>query len=219
MSAGKIYAVLTGDLIGYSRFKPKDREKVLSILKGTFRKLPPGMIASKFHIFRGDSFQGVLSMPDEALLAALIIRSCLISGFSGKSHRIDTRIAIGLGTIDRLGKRAGEGDGEAFRNSGKGLDSMKKGDHNITALTPWKELNDELRAECALLDALIMRWSREQAEAVMYHIMGQTQEEIARSLNISQPAVFQRLRTSGMRAVQEFLQRYRETVKYNVEDL
>jgi len=48
---------------------------------------------------------------------------------------------------------------------------MKKGDHNITALTPWKELNDELRAECALLDALIMRWSMEQAEAVMYHIM------------------------------------------------
>lgn len=219
MITGKIYAVLTGDLIGYSRFKPKDREKVLSILKATFRNLPSGIIVSRFHIFRGDSFQGVLSMPDEALLAALIIRSGLISGFSGKSHRIDTRIAIGLGTVDRLGKRAGEGDGEAFRNSGKGLDSLKKGDHNITALTPWKELNDELRAECALLDALIMRWSREQAEAVMHHIMGKTQEEIARSLNISQPAVFQRLRMGGMRAVQEFLQRYRETIKYNAEDL
>lgn len=219
MSAGKIYAVLTGDLIGYSRFKPKDREKVLSVLKATFGKLPPGMIASKFHIFRGDSFQGVLSMPDEALLAALIIRSGLISGFSGKSHRIDTRIAIGLGTVDRLARRAGEGDGEAFRNSGSGLDGMKKSDQNIMVLTPWKELNDEIRAGCALLDALIMRWSKEQAEAVMYHIMGQTQEEIARSLNISQPAVFQRLRMGGMRAVQEFLQRYRETVKYNAGDL
>lgn len=219
MNEGKIYAVLTGDLIGYSRFKPKDREKVLWILTAAFGKLPHDMIASKFHIFRGDSFQGVLSMPDEALLAALIIRSGLISGFSGKSHRIDTRIAIGLGTIDSLGKIAGEGDGEAFRNSGKGLDSMKKGDHNITALTPWKELNNELRAECALLDALIMRWSKEQAEAVMYHIMGQTQEEIARSLNISQPAVFQRLKTGGMRAVQEFLQRYRETIKYNTGNL
>lgn len=219
MNEGKIYAVLTGDLIGYSRFKPKDREKVLWILTAAFGKLPQDMIASKFHIFRGDSFQGVLSMPDEALLAALIIRSGLISGFSGKSHRIDTRIAIGLGTIDSLGKRAGEGDGEAFRNSGKGLDSMKKGDHNITVLTPWKELNNELRAECALLDALIMRWSKEQAEAVMYHIMGQTQEEIARSLNISQPAVFQRLKTGGMRAVQEFLQRYRETIKYNTGNL
>ncbi len=219
MSEGKIYAVLTGDLIGYSRFNPKDREKVLWILTAAFGKVPPGMIASKFHIFRGDSFQGVLSMPDEALLAALIIRSGLISGSIGKSHRIDTRIAIGLGTIDRLGKRPGEGDGEAFRNSGKGLDGMKKGDHNITALTPWKELNNELRAECALLDALIMRWSREQAEAVMYHIMGQTQEEIARSLDISQPAVFQRLRTGGMKAVQEFLQRYRETIKYNAGDL
>ncbi len=219
MSTGKIYAVLTGDLIGYSRFKPKDREVVISILKAVFRKLPPGMIASKFHIFRGDSFQGVLSMPDEALLAALIIRSGLISGFSGKNHRLDARIAIGLGTIDRLGRRAGEGDGEAFRNSGTGLDGMKKGEQNMTALTPWKELNEELRTECALLDALIMRWSREQAEAIMHHIMGKTQEEIAGSLKISQPAVFQRLKTGGMRAVQEFLRRYRETVKYNAGNL
>ncbi len=218
MSAGKIYAVLTGDLIGYSRFRPKDREKVLLILKATFRMLPPGMIASRFQIFRGDSFQGVLSRPDEALLAALIIRSFLISSSSG-SHRIDTRISIGLGTVDRLGPRAGEGDGEAFRNSGKGLDGMKKGEQNLTALTPWNELNEELRTECALLDALIMRWSREQAEAVMHHIMGQTQEEIARKLSISQPAVFQRLRTGGIRGVQEFLQRYRETIKYNAGNL
>ncbi len=142
----------------------------------------------------------------------MIIRSILISGFNGKSHRIDTRIAIGLGTIDRLGEKAGEGDGEAFRNSGRGLDSMKKGEQNILVLTPWKELNDELRIECLLLDAVIMRWSREQAEAIMYHMMGQTQEEIASSLHISQPAVFQRLRTGGMRAIQEFLQRYRETI-------
>jgi hypothetical protein len=215
----KIYAVLTGDLVGYTRFKTKDRKEVLLHLKDSFSKLPPDISASKFWVFRGDSFQGIVSRPEEALKSALIIRSYLVSRYKGKSSRLDARIAIGLGTVDYLPRKVGEGDGEAFRNSGMELDSMKKGGKNLIVKTPWKDLNDELRIECALLDAVIERWTREQSEAIMYQIMGSTQEEIAGILEISQPAVFHRLRTCGYRAVQEFLQRYKDVVKYKVGDL
>jgi len=60
-------------------------------------------------------------MPDEALMAALIIRSGLISSSSGKSHRIDTRIAIGLGTVDRLGKEQERGTERLSGTQGKDL--------------------------------------------------------------------------------------------------
>ena len=73
--------------------------------------------------------------------------------------------------------------------------------------------------EYALIVLKLMRWTKEQAEAIMYQIMGLTQEEIARILKISQPAVFHRLRTCGSRAVSEFLKRYKEAIKYNVGDL
>ncbi len=96
---------------------------------------------------------------------------------------------------------------------------MKQSEKNLIVKTPWKGLNEELKTECALLDAVIERWTREQAEAVMHQLQGSTQEEIASILNISQPAVFHRLRTCGSRAIQEFLQRYNEAVKYNVGDL
>ena len=215
----KIYAVLTGDLVGYSRYKTKDRKEVLLHLKDSFKKLPLDSTASKFWVFRGDSFQGILSRPEEALKAALTIRSFLVSRYKGKRSRLDARIAIGIGTIDYLPRRVGEGDGEAFRNSGMELDGMKKSEKNLIVKTPWKERNDELITECALLDAVIERWTKEQAEAIMYQIMGLTQEEMARILRISQPAVFHRLRTCGSRAVQEFLMRYEAAVKYNVEDL
>lgn len=215
----KIYAVLTGDLVGYSRYKTKDRKEVLLHLKDSFKKLPLDIIASKFWVFRGDSFQGILSRPEEALKAALIIRSSLVSRYKGKRSRLDARIAIGIGTVDYLPRRVGEGDGEAFRNSGIELDGMKKSEKNLIVKTPWIELNEELSTECSLLDAVIERWTREQAEAMMYQIMGLTQEEIARVLKISQPAVFHRLRTCGSRAVQEFLQRYHDAIKYNVGDL
>src|SRR4030066_1513796 len=215
MKNKKIYAVLTGDLVGYSRYKPKDRKEVLLHLKDAFKKLPLYITASKFWVFRGDSFQGILSRPEEALKAALIIRSFLVSRYKGKRSRLDARIAIGIGTVDYLPRRVGEGDGEAFRNSGMELDGMKKSEKNLIVKTPWKELNDELSTEGALLDAVIERWTKEQAEAIMYQIIGLTQEEIARILKISQPAVFHRLRPGGSRAVQEFLKRFEAIVKYN----
>lgn len=67
METGKIYAVLTGDLICSSRFRIQQLEEVLSNLKDSFKKISPDIIASPFVIFRGDSFQGVLARPEEAL--------------------------------------------------------------------------------------------------------------------------------------------------------
>jgi predicted DNA-binding protein YlxM (UPF0122 family) len=210
METKKIYAVLTGDLIGSSRFRIEEREKVISNLKDSFKMISPDSITSPFVIFRGDSFQGVLSRPDEALNAALIIRSSLLSRFKGKRARLDARIAIGIGTIDYLsGNQVGEGDGEAYRNSGPELDKMKKREQNLIIKTPWAGINEELRIECSLLDALIQRWTKEQAEVILYHITkGVTQEEIAKILGISQPAVFQRLKTGGYWAVQAFMEHF-----------
>jgi predicted DNA-binding protein YlxM (UPF0122 family) len=214
METNKIYAVLTGDLIGSSRFRVEEREKVISNLKDSFKMISSDSITSPFMIFRGDSFQGVLSRPDEALNAALIIRASLLSRFKGKRARLDARIAVGIGTINYLpGNQVGEGDGEAYRNSGLELDKMKKREQNLIIKTPWTNVNEELRIECSLLDALIQRWTKEQAEVILYHITkGVTQEEIAKILSISQPAVFQRLKTGGYWAVQAFLEHFEVTI-------
>jgi len=235
METGKIYAVLTGDLIGSSRFRIQQREEVLSNLKDSFQEISSDIIASPFVVFRGDSFQGVLAGPEEALKAALIIRASLLSRFKGKRTRLDARIAIGIGTIDYLPwDQVGEGDGEAFRNSGPELDKMKKGEQNIIIRTPWAEINEELRAECALLDGLIQRWTKEQAEAIIFQIQkpelillnvaamahdighAQTQKGIAKILKISQSALSQRLKTGGYWAVQAFLERFKMIIQGKV---
>jgi hypothetical protein len=54
METKKIYAVLTGDLIGSSRFRIEEREKVISNLKDTFKMISPDSITSPCVIFRGD---------------------------------------------------------------------------------------------------------------------------------------------------------------------
>lgn len=223
MKNNKIYAVLTGDVIGSSQFDEM-RDKMLLSLKDSFENMKKIVTSEEFlcpfEIYRGDSFQGVISRPEAALLIAIGIRASLLSSFRKSKKRLDARIAIGIGTIDYLpGDRGLEGTGDAFILSGKTLDNMKKGKQNLIIKTPWPKINDELQIECSLLDALINRWTYEQSQAVLKQIQGMKQEDIAKELGISQPAVGQRLRTAGAPAYLNFVSRYKLIIKNNKRDI
>ncbi len=213
-----IFAVLTGDLEGSSRFKGDLRDELLVKIKDCFRKieqiLPSNSFVSGFEIYRGDSFQCVLASPEDALMAAISLRCCLLSE-ECSGNRLDTRISIGIGNIDFLpaSGRGAEGDGEAFRNSGIMMEGMKKLKKKTIITTPWPEMNEDLEVKCMLFDALSQRWSPEQAQVILGRIRGWTQETIASSLSISQSAVNQRLRLAGSTAVEKFLEYYSNRLK------
>lgn len=217
MKNHKLYAVLTGDIVGSSKLKASQRSHLLSVFKSTFNTIEnilPGRVRAPFEIHRGDSFQGVLSKPEDALRVVIVIRTSLRYGFKTKQRRnvLDARIAVGIGPIDFLPSgRGSEGDGEAFRRSGPILDKMK-GDQRLLIRTPWQEINSELDIECALLDALVNRWSAEQAQAIHGQIRNLTQEQLAKEFGISQPAVRQRLKSAGSWAVEELCCRYERLI-------
>jgi hypothetical protein len=213
MEERQLYAVLTGDIVGSSRTIEKQRQSLFDALKGSFEivsRLWPSAVAASFDIYRGDSFQGVLSKPEGALRMTIALRAALRYLFSNKLRRfaLDARIAVGIGTIDYLpSQKASEGDGEAYRRSGPVLDVMK-GNQRLRISTPWPRIDEELEASCNLVDALIERWSAEQAEAMIRQLQGLTQDVIAQELRISQPAVVQRLKAAGGWAVEAFCNRY-----------
>ena len=72
-------------------------------------------------IFRGDSWQLLVSPSRYALRLACFIRAGLRS-----RSLADTRIGIGLGDVEMHGDRPGQSDGIAFRLSGRALDGLKK---------------------------------------------------------------------------------------------
>jgi hypothetical protein len=212
-----LFAVITGDIVDSSKLSISQRDQFLKILKTSFinvEKIFPNTMHSPFEIHRGDSFQGVLSKPEKALPVSIIIRVNLRKGLEVKRRRkaLDARIAVGIGSIDFLPEGRGtEGDGEAFRLSGPILDKMK-GDQRLIIRTPQKNIHEEFDTECALLDALINKWSNEQAQAILCHIRGLTQKETAKELHISQPAVRFRLKGAGSWAVELFLERYNRLI-------
>src|SRR5699024_7249007 len=149
----------------------------------------------------------------EALKSAILIRAVLRNSQPDKAKNDwDARIAIGTGKVDYLPKNITEGDGEAYQNSGPVLDNFK-GHFRCAVQTPDKKVNDEYKALFALLDAIIAKWTPSQAEAITMLLQGMKPKEMSNKLEISQTAVYYRIKGAGWFAVEALLKRNKQLMK------
>jgi len=221
MQKNKKYAILTCDIVGYTKLDLSNRDSLFSALKSVFlcikRELPRADIISDYNSFRGDSFQIVLSNPVYSLRSAIVTRAHLISNLKRKKQKagFDTRIAIGIGDIDYyIDGPSPIPDGEGPRLSGRLLDDFKgKKNRRLLIKTPWDDINNEFDAPLALLDALINKWTVEQARAILGVLQGSTQDKIAAELGISQPSVLNRLKLGGSWAIEILCKRFETAVQ------
>lgn len=208
----KNYAVITGDLIDSAGIVG-DYKEILEGIASDIRQYHDE--AFGFDIYRGDSFQGLISNPTKALKISILFRAGLRRYSKGSSidNIWDARIAIGVGTIKNIDNpteiKLKTADGEAFIRSGRSLDSMKFEAIQLKICTGDQKLDDEFAAVCPLLDAVIGRWTTSQAEAVYMQLLEEiTQEEIGRRLGISQRASGKRLESSNIDKMKQFFNRY-----------
>ena len=217
-------AVLTADLVDSSSYEEDILGKVLNTLKEEFDHIAEQQGESKvrFKIYRGDSFQGVLKKPEEALHVALQIKAAVNRIHLKKTGKnkayskiADFKMAIGIGTQDLERAAISESNGQAFQFSGRTLDDMKSENRKTRIRTENENINDEFDASFLLLDTIIDRWSIASAEVVYYLLKGMKEKEIAAQINISQSAVNQRKKAAGWEAISGLLNRYRKVIKAN----
>ena len=217
-------AVLTADLVESSLYEEELLEEVLNTLQEEFEELRKTWSSETldFRIYRGDSFQGVVEKPQNALRIALHIRTAVNSIHSRKTVRnkafskvADFRIAIGVGTLDFERESISESNGQAFQFSGRTLDEMKNGSQRTRIKTPNPSINEEFNASLFLLDMIIEKWSTASAEVVYYLLKGMKEREIAEQLKISQSAVNQRKKASGWDAIDVLVSRYENVMAGN----
>jgi hypothetical protein len=174
------HAVLTGDVVGSSRLKPKARRELPAILKAAgqeFRKAHGREVPFALDVFRGDSWQLLVSDPALALRAAFFVRFSVIAE-SPPGQRLDTRVAVAVDRIDFVpSNRVSEGDGPAYRASGAALDGLR--DPARMALVAG-HAPAALSVVIRLMDALVQDWTAAQARAAKARLQGHTQAEIAR---------------------------------------
>lgn len=216
-------AVITGDVVKSSSLSNKRAQwtgaikNAIHLLKHIDSSKKEELIFSGF--FRGDSFQYLVKEPSLALTYSLILKAELRRRKT-PFMPIDIRQGIGIGDVQYLNKSSvQESDGSAFRHSGRALDEMKSFSR-FSILTPSLELNKKWAVLTSLLDAILQKWTDEQAEAVSFWLRSKKQREIAHELNIKQPAVQRRLQLAGHFAIKKMLMDFKNDIhNYNPEKL
>src|SRR5690606_36032467 len=124
LMTNKTYAVLTGDLVKSRRLQSGDLERARQTVLGALDGMPWAGVEGKAEFFRGDSWQALLSRPEQSLRAAIYVRAAL-RALDLPEARADSRVAIGIGPVARIERgRISLSTGEAFQRSGKALDDL-----------------------------------------------------------------------------------------------
>lgn len=209
MAAGRIYAVLTGDIVDSSRRgqnSPGPISLLLQEVGGTVKRSFSDVVEGQIDVFRGDSWQMVLAQPPQAIRVGIFMRALLRS-----EHGIDSRVSIGFGEIDYLPQeKISTGSGQAFTLSGQGLeDNLKRA--RMAVFIPSLEGTLEgkgLNIITQLIDLQIGSWTQGQSRAAAGALMEMTQAEIAASWQpgpISQQGISQHLENAGWSQIKKAL--------------
>ncbi|MUP45778.1 hypothetical protein E0K83_08470 [Gramella sp. BOM4] len=219
-------AVLSADLLSSSTYPKELLELTIGKLNREFGDLSKlTHTPSEFEIYRGDSFQGIIYDPSDALRLALRIKTAVNSLHleNDKINRafkrqVDLRMAIGIGSYDFKRESILESNGQAFQFSGRTLDEMKSDGRKIRLKTPDNNINDEFETSLLLLDTLSEKWSTASAEVIYYLLNEFKETEIAAELGISQSAVNQRKKAAGWEAIDVLLKRYKTVINQHFSD-
>jgi hypothetical protein len=222
--------IITADIVASGKLLPKMREELYAELRACLQSLKKGKWVANFEMFRGDSLQCVAAKKEQSLRVALMVRAFMksfqpaeekeLNKRKGNSTRgyfqdsQDIRLSIAIGPVDFYNpKNLAQSDGEVFRLSGEGLDALKGAAFRMSLKTTDPNFTEWMEPTIMLLDAVLQKWTNNQAEAVLFRLKGMREEEISQALGITQSAVNQRLKTSQWFAIEKLLHYFEEKLK------
>ena len=96
----------------------------------------------------------------------------------------DARVSVGIGDVSFESDNIVTSDGEAFRLSGRTLDTMGK--KRLTISTPWCDFNKSIELVTRFADEVVSSWTAKQANVVYHSLMSpKTQKDMAVELGLS----------------------------------
>lgn len=201
---GRVKAVLTGDVVRSTRLTTRQLNETRELLLGAIQEIgswAENLVIGEPEFFRGDSWQVLLGDPRYFLRVSIFIRAFL----RRVSRERDTRIAIGLGTINHIDLgRISLSSGSAFTSSGKQLDAMSSS-LGFSVRHTFEDANGLgwIEPLASLCSASVNHWSERQADIMCYMLplVSPTQTSLAAELRISKQAVSKALHVSDFEPI------------------
>ena len=161
-----------------------------------------------WEIYRGDEFQLKCSV-DEVFSKSMLIKS-LIKSF----ENLDVRLAIGIGNKVFLSEKITESNGSAYVNSGRLLTEIKAQGKTLVIQTENEKVNRDLNILFKWASIDFDNWSTATAEIIHQLLRNSdfTQDDLAKTLSISQSSVSQRLKRANFDLIQETDQFFRKKI-------
>lgn len=216
---GKLYAVVTGDIVKSSKLPTAERERLPGLMQQAsddLREVFGEFVPAGVDIFRGDSWQMLVSDPVKSLRCGLFYRADLKGKLDEK--KFDTRMSIGIGTIDMLPEdRVTLGSGQAFELSGKGLDAMKRKQRACLVMPERGPMVECLQTIVMLMDTIARGWTNQQAYAVAGAMRGLTHEQIAEldhNHTLTRATLTRHLIVAEWDIIESSLENWENTLKY-----
>ena len=197
-------SVITGDIIGSRQQKSKhwveDLKKILS---------PFGEMPVQWEIYRGDEFQVEVKNPEEALLAAILIKAHL------RALKSDARMSIGFGDKTHNAEKISESNGTAFINSGELFETLKKQKVTLALKTGDIVFDEKMNLILRLALTFMDTWLAQPAQFVAVAIENPnlSQEELGQKLGINQAAVSRRQKRAQFDLVMNLDRYFRTQIK------
>ena len=211
----KIGAIITGDIVDSTKMVAEERDSMLSMLQ-SLPEILSTVTKIDLEIFRGDSFQIRVGNPVDSLTVALAIRAHIRSNkFLERNRQWDARLSIGIGKMEYENGTLAMSDGEAYRASGRGLDTIGK--FRLIIETPWEEINKELRVSTAFADDIVSKWTQSQSR-VMFQSMTTdiSHAEIGCILGITRQMVDKALRAGKEDLMELYINRFKDLIKERI---
>jgi hypothetical protein len=213
-SDDKLYAVLTGDIVGSSRLSVKEFKSVKDCLKEASREMDnlcksaDSLVIGDIDFYRGDGWQLLFAQPRYVLRGCLFLRAYLRAYCDA-----DTRIAVGIGEVEHIDRnRISQSTGAAFQLSGSALDKLKRRRRMTIVLSDKQAGKNFLLASVfELSDAIVQGWTQKQAETMLWALKGYKQVEIAEKQGKKQQSVGESLNFSGWYAIEPVLEQLEKT--------
>jgi hypothetical protein len=195
--------VITGDIVGSSKLNVLKRKRLQARVDEFEKKITVLHPDFEMEQFRGDSLQCILTKNKTAGLRIACSLYCFLA-----AEEFKIRQSVGIGDVSFMGTNIITSDGTAFRLSGENIDGLKKRGELINIGFADNDINEEWKVHSASLNFLFERLSSAQAEALYLQLQNAKQEEIAKTLKISQPSVHQRLQAAGWTVIGRIVQRF-----------
>lgn len=199
----KQIAIITADIIDSTEIQFSNREVL-------FAKFNEGLEIVKkefdieFEWYRGDAFQVKIITPSKGARISLLIKFWIKSIEKEIKKACDIRISLGLGKGEWNRDRILVSDGEAYRISGRNLDSLKKNKQTIVFDSDDSN-SGALKIESVLLNTIIENITPSQSIVLFHKLRGYKESDISRALHLTQSTINQHSQAGNWNTISRYV--------------